>query len=273
MRATAAGWATQPPSRRKGRRPTRRKMAAGYLLCGLSRLASGLSGLFESVWGRQAFRDRVAARCGTVCARPGPPPAGAPCRFISAHSIAAGPAPLSIRMAQSIAGYEASAEVTSFTSKFDAVLAGKAQFTTQSRAATTCSAARRNATPVIVTAAWRGPAVHRLHGQQYRNPCQSAASLLRGKSARRTGLCRQSGRVIVHRWRRRQFSHQGQLLSQPSAVEPLCCPGTVRNSGRRHWRLWTSWPLIRGGLAEQFPWVRKLPTPPSMNDDPAGLAA
>src|ERR1700682_5485491 len=35
------------------------------------------------------------------------------------------------QMAQSIAGYEASAEVTSFTSKFDAVLAKKAQFTPQ----------------------------------------------------------------------------------------------------------------------------------------------
>jgi cytochrome c peroxidase len=34
-------------------------------------------------------------------------------------------------MAQSIAGYEASAEVTSFTSKFDAVLAKKVQFTPQ----------------------------------------------------------------------------------------------------------------------------------------------
>src|SRR5262249_8818558 len=35
------------------------------------------------------------------------------------------------QMAQSIAGYEASAEVTTFTSKFDAVQAGKAQFTPQ----------------------------------------------------------------------------------------------------------------------------------------------
>src|SRR5258708_35433452 len=38
------------------------------------------------------------------------------------------------QMAQSIAGYEASAEVTPFTSKFDVVLAGKAQFTTQEQA-------------------------------------------------------------------------------------------------------------------------------------------
>jgi len=38
------------------------------------------------------------------------------------------------QMAQSIAGYEASAEVTALSSKFDAVLAGKAQFTTQEQA-------------------------------------------------------------------------------------------------------------------------------------------
>src|SRR3954464_14804389 len=38
------------------------------------------------------------------------------------------------QMAQSIAGYESSAEVTSFSSKFDAVLAGKAQFTPQEQA-------------------------------------------------------------------------------------------------------------------------------------------
>jgi len=37
-------------------------------------------------------------------------------------------------MAQSTAGYEIAAEVTAFTSKFDAVLAEKAQFTTQERA-------------------------------------------------------------------------------------------------------------------------------------------
>src|SRR5262245_34507577 len=38
------------------------------------------------------------------------------------------------QMAQSIANYEASAEVTTFTSKFDAMLAGKAQFTAQEQA-------------------------------------------------------------------------------------------------------------------------------------------
>jgi plasmid maintenance system killer protein len=38
------------------------------------------------------------------------------------------------QMAQSIAGFEASAEVTQFTSKYDAVLSGKAQFMTQEKA-------------------------------------------------------------------------------------------------------------------------------------------
>jgi cytochrome c peroxidase len=38
------------------------------------------------------------------------------------------------QMAQSIAGYEASAEVTTLTSKFDAVQAGKAEFTPQEQA-------------------------------------------------------------------------------------------------------------------------------------------
>src|ERR1700756_6041193 len=38
------------------------------------------------------------------------------------------------QMALAIAGYEAAAEVTPFTSKYDAMLAGKAQFTPQEQA-------------------------------------------------------------------------------------------------------------------------------------------
>src|SRR5262249_56166195 len=58
------------------------------------------------------------------------------------------------QMAQSIAGYEASAEVTSFTSKFDAVLAGKAQLTAQEqtgydlfRGKAQCNACHRDGGP------------------------------------------------------------------------------------------------------------------------------
>src|SRR5262249_56229334 len=58
------------------------------------------------------------------------------------------------QMAQSIAGYEASAEVTTFTSKFDAVQAGKAQFTPQEqmgydlfRGKAQCNACHRDGGP------------------------------------------------------------------------------------------------------------------------------
>ncbi len=87
--------------------------------------------LFEVVWGRQAFAIAWPDNVERVCARPGPP-----------HADDLKPVHLSAQdrgrvgatfdqIAQSIAGYEASAEVTTFTSKFDAVLAGKAQFTPQ----------------------------------------------------------------------------------------------------------------------------------------------
>ena len=89
--------------------------------------------LFESVWGRQSFAIAWPDDVEEVCNRPGPP-----------ATAAADPLPVHLgpidrgragatfdQMAQSIAGYEASAEVTSFTSKYDAVLAKKAQFTPQ----------------------------------------------------------------------------------------------------------------------------------------------
>ena len=87
--------------------------------------------LFESVWGPQAFATVWPGDVEEVCNRPGPPPAGDP---LPVHLSRVDRGQVSAtfdQMAQSIAGYEASAEVTPFTSKFDAVLAKKARFTTQ----------------------------------------------------------------------------------------------------------------------------------------------
>jgi len=56
------------------------------------------------------------------------------CRYISASWIAAGLTRRSIRWRSRSLATEASAEITTFTSKFDAVLAGKAQFTLQEQA-------------------------------------------------------------------------------------------------------------------------------------------
>jgi cytochrome c peroxidase len=90
--------------------------------------------LFENVWGQQAFAIVWPTDVEQVCDRPGPATAGDPLP-VHLSPVDRGRAGTTFdQMAQSIAGYEASAEVTSFTSKFDAVLAKKAQFTAQEQA-------------------------------------------------------------------------------------------------------------------------------------------
>ena len=87
--------------------------------------------LFQSVWGPQSFAIGWPADVEQVCNRPGPPAAADPLP-VHLSPIDRGRVGSTFdQLAQSIAGYEASAEVTSFTSKFDAVLAKKAQFTPQ----------------------------------------------------------------------------------------------------------------------------------------------
>ena len=87
--------------------------------------------LFESVWGQQAFAIDWPKDVEQVCDRPGPPAAGDPLP-VHLGPVDRGRAATTFdQMAQSIAGYEASAEVTAFSSKYDAVLAGKTKFTPQ----------------------------------------------------------------------------------------------------------------------------------------------
>jgi cytochrome c peroxidase len=90
--------------------------------------------LFERVWGQQAFAIAWPSDVAQVCDRPGPPPASDPTPVHLGEFDRGLAAATFDQMAQSIANYEASAEVTNFTSKFDAVLAGKAQFTPQEQA-------------------------------------------------------------------------------------------------------------------------------------------
>jgi len=87
--------------------------------------------MFESVWGRQAFAISWPPDTEEVCNRPGPPPAHDPSP-VHLTPVDRGRAAATFdQMAQSIAGYESSHEVTAFSSKYDAVQAGKAQFTAQ----------------------------------------------------------------------------------------------------------------------------------------------
>ncbi len=87
--------------------------------------------LFERVWGAQAFAISWPSNVQQVCNTPGPAPAADPMPVHLSDLDRGRAAATFDQMAQSIAGYESSAEVTSFTSKYDAVLAGKARFTAQ----------------------------------------------------------------------------------------------------------------------------------------------
>jgi cytochrome c peroxidase len=87
--------------------------------------------LFESVWGAQAFAIAWPADIEQVCSRPGPPPADDPSPVHLGPEDRGRASATFDQMAQSIAGYESSHEVTAFSSKYDAVQAGKAQFTAQ----------------------------------------------------------------------------------------------------------------------------------------------
>jgi cytochrome c peroxidase len=90
--------------------------------------------LFQKVWGAQAFAIAWPNDVEQVCSRPGPPPANDP-KPVHLSDVDRGRAAATFdQMAQSMAGYEASAEVTPFTSKFDAVMAGKVQFTPDEQA-------------------------------------------------------------------------------------------------------------------------------------------
>jgi cytochrome c peroxidase len=90
--------------------------------------------LFEAVWGQQAFAIQWPTDVEQVCNQPGPPSANDPAPVHLTQVDRGRAAATFDQMAQSIASYEASAEVTAFTSKYDAVQGGKAQFTPQEQA-------------------------------------------------------------------------------------------------------------------------------------------
>ncbi len=90
--------------------------------------------LFEKVWGPQAFAAAWPEDTEEVCNSPGPAPAGDPLP-VHLNAVDRGRIAATFdQMAQSIAGYESAHEVTAFSSKLDAVLAGKAHLTAQEQA-------------------------------------------------------------------------------------------------------------------------------------------
>ncbi len=176
--------------------------------------------LFEHVWGAQAFAIAWPSDVEENCDRPGPPTASLPSP-VHLSPMDRGRAGTTFdQMAQSIAGYEASAEVTSFTSKFDAVLAKKAQFTAQEQQGYDlfhgrgrCNECHRDGGPgedplfTDFTASNIGtPANPRLPYYEEDQPDKF------GYAANPRGTSFVDGGVGT-------FLKQGHLLSQPSAVD------------------------------------------------------
>src|SRR5260221_7568577 len=176
--------------------------------------------LFESVWGQQAFAIAWPGDVEQVCDRPGPPSAADPLP-VHLGPVDRGLAGTTFdQMAQSIAGYEASAEVTAFSSKYDSVLAGKAKFTPQEqtgydlfRGRAQCNTCHRDGGPgedplfTDFTASNIGtPANRRL--PYYREDRPDAL----GYQANPQGSSFVDGGVGT-------FLRGGHVLSQPSAVD------------------------------------------------------
>ena len=88
----------------------------------------------ERLWGAQAFAIRWPGNVKTVCDQPGPAPDSDPLP-VHLAPVDRGIAQATFdRIAQTIAAYEGSAEVNPFSSKYDYVIAGKAQFTPEEQA-------------------------------------------------------------------------------------------------------------------------------------------
>jgi cytochrome c peroxidase len=181
--------------------------------------------LFEKVWGPQAFAIQWPNDVEQVCDQPGPAPAADPLP-VHLEALDRGRAAATFdQMAQSIANYEASAEVTTFTSKFDAVQAGKAQLTPQEQAGydlfrgkAQCNACHRDGGPgedplfTDFTASNIGtPANPQL--PYYREDRPDA----QGYVANPAGASFVDGGVA-------RFLTRHQLLSQPSAVDARWLP-------------------------------------------------
>jgi cytochrome c peroxidase len=132
MRATGRRLGNPAAEQAQGPPTNPVEMGLPDIACAVYRASQRLyRSLFEAVWGAQAFAIAWPANIEDVCNKPGPPPADDPLP-VHLSAVDRGRAATTFdQIAQSIASYEASHEVTAFSSKYDAVQAGKAQFTGQ----------------------------------------------------------------------------------------------------------------------------------------------
>jgi cytochrome c peroxidase len=155
-----------------------------------------------------------------ICERPGPPPAGDPTPVHLSPPDRGRVGTTFDQMAQSIAGYEASAEVTTFTSKFDAVLAGKVPLTTQEqegydlfRGKAGCNACHRDGGP------GEDPLFTDFTASNIGTPANPRLPYYAEDRTDALGyVANPAGRSFVDRGVG-AFLTKGHILSQPSAVD------------------------------------------------------
>ena len=87
--------------------------------------------LIKEIWGPQSFAIHWPGNVATVCAKPGPPPANDPLP-VHLSTIDRGTSNSTYdHMTMAMASYESSSDVSAFSSKFDAYLAGNANLTAE----------------------------------------------------------------------------------------------------------------------------------------------
>jgi cytochrome c peroxidase len=189
--------------------------------------------LFQSVWGAQAFAISWPVGTEEVCNQPGPPSADDPTPVHLSAADRGRAAATFDQMAQSIAGYEASHEVTAFSSKYDAVLAGKAQFTPQEqegydlfRAKAKCNQCHRDGGP------GEDPLFTDFTASNIGAPANpDLPYYAEGEPDARGYVANKSGASFVDLGVG-GFLANGHPLSQPSAVDTRWRPLVDQNRGR-----------------------------------------
>jgi len=130
----ASGYRLQSPSAEQAQGPPTNPVEMGLpdSACLAYRLSqASYRKLFETVWGADSFSIHWPADVESVCSTPAPPPASDPFPVhLSAHDRARADHVYDA-FGLAVSAYELSPEVSPFSSKFDYVQAGKAQFTAE----------------------------------------------------------------------------------------------------------------------------------------------
>jgi cytochrome c peroxidase len=189
--------------------------------------------LFEAVWGVQAFDIAWPTDTAAICDSPGPPAANdsLPVHLTPADRGRA--AATFDQMAQSIASYEASHEVSAFSSKYDAVQAGKAQFTPQEQSGydlfrdkAKCNGCHRDGGP------GEEPLFTDFTASNIGTPANPTLPYYaEGEPDDRGYVANKSGASFVD-FGVGGFLADGHPLSQPSAVDARWKPLAPQNRGR-----------------------------------------